>query len=163
MHYSFLNAAYNNNVNNDWDSMGCMKSIKQKLGYRLVLRNAILPKKIKRGEAFKIEIELENKGYASPFNPRPVQLVLRNILTSKVMLFDFDTEIQKWFTGKISLKQNFSLPVDVPAGKYELLINLPDGYKSLQSNPTYSIRFANDNSWEETSGFNKLNFRISVD
>jgi hypothetical protein len=163
MHYSFLNAAYNNNVNNDWDSMGCMRSIKQKLGYRLVLRNAILPKKIKKGEAFKIEIELENKGYAAPFNPRPVQLVLRNILTSKVILFDFDTEIQKWFTGKISLKQNFSLPADIPTGKYELLINFPDGYKSLQSNPAYSIRLANDNSWEEVSGFNKLNFRVSVD
>ena len=162
MHYSFLNAAYNNNVNNDWDSMGCMKSIKQKLGYRLVLRNATLPKKIAKGKSFKIAIELENLGYAAPFNARPVQLMLRNLQTSKVILFDFDTKIQTWFTGKINLKQNFLLPRELSTGSYELLINLPDGYKSLQNNASYSIRFANYNSWEETSGFNKLNFRVSV-
>ncbi|MES2849500.1 MAG: DUF4874 domain-containing protein, partial [Bacteroidota bacterium] len=50
MHYSYLNTSYNNKVNNDWDSLGCMKSIKQKLGYRLILKNATLPKKIKKGK-----------------------------------------------------------------------------------------------------------------
>lgn len=44
MHYSYLNADYNNQVNNDWDSLGCMKSIKEKLNYRLLLKNASLPK-----------------------------------------------------------------------------------------------------------------------
>ncbi len=31
MHYSFLNAAYNTDVDNDWDSSGCMNSIKKNL------------------------------------------------------------------------------------------------------------------------------------
>ena len=53
MHYSYLNAAYNNQVNNDWDSLGCMKSIKQKLGYRLVLKNASFPKIATKGNKFK--------------------------------------------------------------------------------------------------------------
>src|SRR5213076_2704217 len=78
MHYSYLNASYNTQVNNDWDSLGCLKSIKQKLGYRLVLKNASFPKLAAKGRNFTVQIQLENIGYASPFNPRPVQLILRN-------------------------------------------------------------------------------------
>ena len=160
MHYSFLNAAYNNDVNNDWDSLECMQSIKQKLGYRLVLKNAVLPKKITKKHSFKIKLQLENKGYVSPFNARPVQLILRNLQTSKTIVLDFKTEIQKWFTGNITLKQNFALQPGIENGEYEMLLNLPDDYESLQSNPVYSIRLANENSWEEISGFNKLNFHV---
>jgi hypothetical protein len=43
MHYSYLNAGYNQDVINDWDSAGCMENIKRKLGYRFVLHKAVLP------------------------------------------------------------------------------------------------------------------------
>ncbi len=163
MHYSYLNAAYNNQVNNDWDSLGCMKSIKQKLGYRFVLKSALLPKKIKKGSSFNIQLILENKGFASPFNPRPVQLILRNKQTGKIITLDFNTAIQQWFTGKIILKQNFLLPADAIKGKYEYLLNLPDGYKSLRSNPACSIRLANENLWEAITGYNQLNADLMME
>ncbi len=162
MHYSYLNAAYNNQVNNDWDSLGCIQRIKQKLGYRLVLKNASLPKSAEKGRSFAVQIQLANVGYASPINPRPVQLILRNKATGKLFVFDFTTQIQKWFTGKISLKQTFKLPATVTAGDYELLLNLPDGYKSLQSNPAYSIRLANEDLWESSTGFNQLQHTIKI-
>ena len=156
MHYSYLNAAYNNQVNNDWDSLGCMKAIKQKLGYRFILKNAALPSVAVKGRNFVVQIELENVGYASPFNPRPVQLLLRNNETGKLFVFNFNTQIQKWFTGKIVLNQSFKLPAPVTAGKYEWLLNLPDGYQSLQANPAYSIRLANESLWEPSTGYNQL-------
>lgn len=162
MHYSYLNAAYNNQVNNDWDSLGCMKSIQQKLGYRLVLKNASFPEMAAKGKNFTVQIQLENIGYASPFNPRPVQLILRNKVSGKVLALPFNTQIQKWFTGKILLTQSFHLPSTVSAGEYELLLNLPDGYKSLQTNPVYSIRLANEGLWEEVTGYNKLQHIIQV-
>jgi Domain of unknown function (DUF4832)/Domain of unknown function (DUF4874) len=162
MHYSYLNAAYNNQVNNDWDSLGCMKSIKQKLGYRLLLKNASFPKAAVKGKDFIVQVQLKNLGYASPFNPRPVQLVLRNAATGKLFVFTFNTQIQKWFPGNIQLKQTFHLPATVIPGEYELLLNLPDGYKTLQGNPAYSIRLANEDVWEETTGFNKLQHTLQV-
>ena len=162
MHYSYLNAAYNNQVNNDWDSLGCMKSIKQKLGYRLLLQNALLPKIAKQGKSFSVQLQLENRGYASPYNPRPVQLLLRHRQTGKINVFDFNTQIQKWFTGKILLQQIVTLPADFPKGEYELLLNLPDGYKSLQNNAAYSIRLANENLWQPSTGFNSLNHTIQI-
>lgn len=162
MHYSYLNAAYNNQVNNDWDSLGCMKNIKQKLGYRLVLQNASFPAVAIKGKSFTVQLQLKNTGYASPFNARPVQLVLRNMATGKLWKLDFNTQIQKWFTGNIQLKQTFQLPADISAGEYELLLSLPDGYKTLQDNPAYSIRLANEGIWEEATGFNKLKYRLQV-
>lgn len=161
MHYSYLNAAYNNQVNNDWDSLGCMKSIQQKLGYCFVLKKASLPRKAHK--SFTVELRLENKGYASAFNPRPVQLVLRNQQNGNIIQFNFNTSIQKWFPGKILLKQQFVLPAGIAKGAYELLLNLPDGYKSLQSNPAYSIRLANDNLWEPATGLNDLKHILIVE
>jgi hypothetical protein len=163
MHYSYLNAAYNNQVNNDWDSLDCIKRIKQQLGYRMVLQTALLPKTVKSNKNFSVELHLENKGYASPFNPRPVQLILRNQQTGKITQLYFKTSIQRWFTGKIVLKQNFVLPVDISPGSYQLLFNLPDGYTNLQSNPAYSIRLANTDLWEATTGFNNLNHLLTVE
>jgi hypothetical protein len=162
MHYSYLNAAYNNQVNNDWDSLGCMKTIKQKLGYRLVLQHAVLPKKARPGGSFTIQLQLANKGFASPFNPRPVQLILRNRANGKITVLDFKTQVQKWFTGKISIRQKFVLPAGMEKGTYELLLSLPDGYKSLQNIPAYSIRLANSKLWEAVTGYNKLNSDLLV-
>lgn len=163
MHYSYLNAAYNNQVNNDWDSLGCMKSIQQKLGYRIVLQKALLPKMLQKGEPLSVVLELMNKGYAAPFNPRPVQLILRNTKTGTVIMHDFDTQIQKWFTGKIILKQQFVPPSEILPGRYELLLNLPDGYKSLQANAAYSIRLANEGLWEVGTGFNMLKHFVTIE
>ncbi len=162
MHYSYLNAAYNNDVNNDWDSLGCMKTIKQKLGYRFVLKSASLPQNIQKGKLFFVQLQLQNKGYATPFNPRTVQLILRNRQTGKIFSFAFKTQIQKWFTGKIQIAQSFSLPSVIPDGKYEILFSLPDEYQSLKNNPAYSIRLANENMWEESTGYNKLNYIVTL-
>ena len=163
MHYSFLNANYNNEVNNDWQTAGCMAAIKNNLGYRFVLKNATFPKKVKTGGAIKVTINLENVGYASPFNPRPVQLILRNSSTGAIKTLVFTTDIRKWFSGSHTLEQSFTLPADVAAGEYDLLLNMPDKYSTISSRSEYSIRLANADAWEETTGYNKLNYKLVVE
>lgn len=108
-------------------------------------------------------VQLENKGFASILNARPVQLVLRNKQTGKIVILDFNTQIQKWFTGKILLNQYFVLPAGMLIEKDELLLNLLDVYKSLQSNSVYGIYLANENLREEITGYNKLNHELSVE
>jgi len=163
MHYSYLNTAYNNNVNNDWDSGGCIQNIKLKLGYRFVLRTASFPSKVKTGSDLNFVVQLENIGYASPYNPRPVQLVLRNQKTGKEFFIACKTDVRFWFTGKVQWKESVKVPADIPEGDYELLLNLPDKYSSISKIPAYSIRLANENTWEEKNGYNKLNIVISVE
>ena len=163
MHYSFLNADYNNEVNNDWQTAGCMNSIKIKLGYRFVLKNATFPKKAKAGAAISVVINLDNIGYASPFNARPVQLLFRNKTTGVIRKFDLNTDIRKWYSGAVKFEQNITLPADIAAGEYEMLLNMPDKYAGISSRTEYAIRLANQSVCEEATGYNKLNHVLVVE
>jgi hypothetical protein len=158
MHYSYLNADYNADVNNDWQTGGCLNNIKRKLGYRLVLKDATF----QLADSLYVIIHLQNSGYAAPFNPRPVQLVLRNTSSGQIYELNFNTEVRKWLPGVITLQKSFALPAGIMAGNYDLLLNLPDKYPTLKMKPAFSIRLANDNVWEDNTGYNKLNYTITI-
>lgn len=162
MHYSFLNTAYNNNVNNDWDSTGCITTIKKNLGYRIALRSATFPAEAKAGSPIFFILNIENFGYTSPYNPRPLQLVLRNRKSGKEFFMTCKADVRRWFTGKKECKDTIYLPKNIAAGSYDLFLNLPDKYTSIAKNPAYSIRLANENMWEEKTGYNNLRLRLSV-
>ena len=164
MHYSFLNCAYNNDVNNDWETGGCMGAIKKNLGYRFVLRDGIFPKPpVKAGMQLAFTLNIENVGYASPYNQRTLQLVMRNKTNQQEFVFTVDEDVRKWYSGKHSITIKIITTADMPNGEYDLFLNMPDAYSSLSSNPAYSIRLANTNVWEETTGYNDLNKTIAID
>ncbi len=161
-HYSFLNAVYNLSLNNNWVSGGCMDSIKQKLGYRFVLRKAVLPVSATTMGTININLTISNIGYASPYNPRPVQLILRNQSSGKVFTIAFTTNICKWYTGTINLQQTLNLPAGITTGNYDMLLNMPDNAATLSTNPAFSIQLANNNTWEAATGYNKLQGTLTL-
>jgi hypothetical protein len=55
-----------------------------------------------------------------------------------------------------------SLPADLPSGRYELLLSLPDPMASLYNRAEYAIRLANQDAWEAGSGFNRLGHTLQV-
>ena len=163
MHYSYLNSAYNNSVNNDWEAGGCMESIKKNLGYRFVLQKAIFPAgSVGAGKQIKFSLQLENKGYASPFNERPLTIIFRHIADGREFSYTLPGDVRTWYTSTINLDIALDTDASMPAGKYELLLHLPDKYESISKRPEYAIRLANENSWEENTGYNKLNKIIAV-
>lgn len=162
MHYSYLNASYNMDVVNDWEKGGCMENIKRNLGYRFVLREASMPSKATKGKTVSFTIQLENQGYASPFNQRPAQIVLRNKQTGKNYFITTKADVRFWFSGKITWQELFQIPMSLPVGAYAVFINLPDAAASLSAKPAYSIRFANDSVWEARTGFNALHHTITI-
>ncbi len=162
LHYSFLNVSYNNLVNNDWEDQGCMTDIKKNLGYRLVLEKAVLPQVIKSGDSVQVQLELRNDGFASPFNPRPVQLIFRNSATRQVYQITLNSNVQHWFSGKIIIDEKIKVSESLETGKYEMLLQLPDAASALKNRPEYSIRFANQDIWEPSTGFNQLNHIVTV-
>lgn len=155
LHYTFLNSDYNNDVNNDWTDGGCIEPIKRNLGYRFVLLNAVFPNKIETGKELMVVLKLENLGYASPVKSKNVKLILRNKKDSSIISFQFITDIRFWF-DKVTLMGNFATDNLIP-GEYELLLQIEDEYESLKNRPEYSIRLANKETWEATTGYNKLN------
>ena len=162
MHFSFLNTTYNNDVNNDWDSLGCISSIRQRLGYRFVLREARFPARVAAGGSFPLAIRLRNAGYASPYNPRTVYIIFRESVTGKEIALPCRADPRKWFSGDIEWKEALRLPADMPPGQYDLFLNLPDKYPSITRRPEYSIRLANEDCWEARTGYNKLGFSLMV-
>jgi hypothetical protein len=163
LHYSFLNCAYNNDVNNDWETGGCMENIKKNLGYRFVLRNALFPTDaMKAGTQFKFTINLENAGYASPFNERPVKLIMRDQSSKKEFSYDLSADPRKWYSGLARVEETVVTDASMPKGKYDLFLYLPDKYSSLANRAEYAIRLANDDVWEENTGYNKLSGSITI-
>jgi Domain of unknown function (DUF4832)/Domain of unknown function (DUF4874) len=162
MHYSFLNATYNTDVNNDWDSTGCMVSIKNKLGYRFVLEDARFPKKISIHRPFKIFLHINNIGYASPYNPRPLRLVLRNLDSRSEEIITLKTDVRFIFSGRHDINEKIQLNKNIPAGKYALYLSIPDANLLLSKRPEYSLRLANLNTWEDKTGFNNLQDSVII-
>ncbi|MEM6699337.1 MAG: DUF4832 domain-containing protein, partial [Bacteroidota bacterium] len=165
-HYSYLNSQYNYpDVNVDWQN-DCMEDIKRELGYRFVLQNATFTNAVRPGQRINININLENEGYAAPFNTRGVELVLRNTSTQATYFAPLNSDPRFWF-DMVNINENLCLPNDLPTGNYELLLHLPDQEATLYGRSEYAIRLANklpNNSdvWEAATGYNRLGHTLVV-
>lgn len=161
MHYSFLNCAYNNDVNNDWQTGGCMESIKKNLGYRFVLTSLIHPSApAKTGMNYSFTLNITNKGYAAPFNAYPAKIILRNKETRSEFSFDASTDVRNWFPGESKVAFTLLIPENTPPATYEVFLLLADTYLTLAGNPAYTIRLANSDVWNPQNGYNDLGFDI---
>ncbi|MFT6865225.1 MAG: hypothetical protein ACJA08_000042 [Cyclobacteriaceae bacterium] len=161
LHYTYLNADYNNEVNNDWVDGGCMEDIKRNMGYRIVLDSAQLPSEKKASETFDVKFHFRNIGYAAPTRERSVYLILVNESSAAEIRLPFETDIRLWH-DQVDLIQSFDIPEGTPAGNYDLMISLPDIHESIADRPEYAIRLANTEMWEEQSGYNNLNLQVTI-
>lgn len=175
-HYSFLNQGYNANVNDDWVAQGCMEEIKRRLGYRLELVTGVFPAEARPGQAVPLRLELRNVGFAAPFNPRGLELVLRHSNSGQKFFAELsrDTDARWWLPGTNHfLAAQYALPADLPSGSYELLLHLPDPAPSLYGLAPYSIRLANSTAvssggaspvgvWEPDTGYHHLGHTLVV-
>lgn len=166
-HYTFLNSDYNNEVNNDWQSRGCLSDIKKRLGYRFVLRSAELPESAVIGSQINLSFNIENLGFAAAVNPKELYLVFRHTVTneqSSYRLTGLDDNVQHWAPGEIALVNVEATISNIEPGEYELLLHIgdPSANGRILERPEYSIQLANSGLWEPTTGFNKLNAVIQV-
>ncbi|MGB5047621.1 MAG: DUF4832 domain-containing protein [Caldilineaceae bacterium] len=165
LHWSYLNADYRPSVLAGWVNGGCMETVKQRLGYRLALVQGRYPDTVAVGGTLHIEIDLRNDGWAAPFNPRAVELVLRHQSTQAIQRFPLAVDPRFWLAdggGSHSIVQSIPLPAALPTGAYDLLLALPDADASLADRPEYAIRLANQNTWEPNTGMNNLLHTLSV-
>ena len=161
MHYTYLNADYNNAVNDEWIGE-CMDDIKISLGYRLALNNGIYTDAVAQGEVFDYEINIENHGYAAPANERYAELILREQTSGSIWTVTLPNDTRDWHNGIYNLTGQICLPNCIPAGTYDLLINLPDPMESLHDKKEYSVRLANNSVWEASTGYNDLQHSLTV-
>jgi hypothetical protein len=136
--------------------------ISRKLGYRLRLIDATFQVSAKAGTSFTISANFNNDGFASILKPRPIFLVFDNG-TNRYNIELKNIDVRTWVSGSNKLpQQNVILPSDMVSGTYKLALWLPDAYERLQLRPEYSVRFANNDMWDATKGYNLLTKSLIV-
>ncbi|MBS7786860.1 DUF4832 domain-containing protein [Flavobacterium sp. CYK-55] len=162
-HWSFLNADYNTDVIDEFIAQNCYSEIEKNLGYRFQLISGIFPQAVNLGNSLPITLKLKNLGYAAPFNERKAYLILKNTTTNTTYSIRLSSDPRLWLgPNEISISENLTLPSNIIAGTYKLYLSLPDSAPTLASRSEYAIRFANNNMWESTTGFNNLNFTLNI-
>ncbi len=172
-HYELLDVNAPCNTIPIWQNGGCESVIKVKLGYRFRLVDAAIPKKVNTGAAFAMSFKVANDGWANPVNPRGLQIVLRNKSTLQEYFItvtdglaiptDHTLDPRFWVTGKTTtVNINKPLPANIPAGDYDVLMHLYAPEISIRSRPEYAIHLANQNVWENTTGYNSLLATVKI-
>jgi hypothetical protein len=163
MRWSQLNSGWYGPTLQSWRDDGCMPEVEQRLGYRFVLLNGTYSQSVKPGGGLEFELNLYNYGWASPFNPRRFEVLLRNRGNGSVYFVHMPDDPRFWLGGDtVNVNAELGIPQTMPAGEYELLVHLPDPEERLYGRPEYSIRLANEGVWEAETGFNRLLHSVSI-
>ncbi|MGF1674683.1 MAG: DUF4832 domain-containing protein [Rivularia sp. (in: cyanobacteria)] len=165
MRWSSLNSEFEKGVLDTWKNQGCFAEIERRLGYRFNLVNSEITNSVKPGGRFFAQLNIENVGWASAYNPRLLEIVLRSRDTNQEYYLRVnEQDPRRWLPGETTtVNIEAGLPVNIPSGEYDIFLNLPDPDSRLYNRPEYSIRLANTDVWEESTGYNSLLSSVVVD
>lgn len=162
LRWSFLNANYNTKVLDGFREGGCLEEMKKKLGYRFTLLRSEFTPAVAQYGTFRFAMTLVNTGWASLYNPRRVELLLRHNRSGTVYSARLRVDPRWWQAGDtVEVSAAVGIPA-MKAGTYSLLLNLPDPDSLLHVRPEYSIRCANKDVWEPATGYNNLLDSVSI-
>ncbi len=163
MHWSVLNRDYHQGVIDGWIANGCWPEIQRRLGYRFELISASLQDEVKPGGSFSADFSVFNDGFASPYNPRNFELVLRNQDTQVEYAMISSADPRLWMSGETTnVSITGGVPLGVPEGTYSVYLHLSDPQSALRYRPEYAIRLANEGVWEDATGYNDLDHFVTV-
>lgn len=109
----------------------------KKMGYRFVLRKFTYPTAVARDSKLSFTSWWENKGVAPCYRQWPLAIRLKNAAHAQVWRTEAD--IRDWLPGDNLYDSAVFIPVDMPAGVYDLGIALLD---PLTGNPKVKLAIA---------------------
>jgi len=117
MHWSYLNTDYDPDILSQWDE--CIEEVKKRLGYRFELNSGTYTDSVQPGSQFNINIDLKNVGFAAPFNPRDVELILRDQATNAEYTVKLPDDPRYWFADQsatYNITHDICTPTSMPTG-----------------------------------------------
>lgn len=163
MHWSVINKDYHPDVLTRWTDEGCMDEIERRLGYRFRLTEANIVDSIKPGGIFHLNFSIVNDGFASPYNPRNLEVILRNENDNSKYRLITDEDPRFWLSGdSLTIDISGGIPSNIPEGEYGVYLFLPDPEQNLHDRSDYAIRLANKDVWEDSTGYNSLLHSIKI-
>lgn len=162
LRWTYLNRDYFIPVINGWKDAGCLDEFKRRLGYRLVLENAILPEEVKKGDNYLLQINMTNKGFAPLYKSKTTSVVLVSKADGEEFPFELAMDLREVKPGvSFAIEQEVDLS-GIPAGNYDLFLEITDESEKLKDRVDYKIRLANKNSWDAVRGMNNLQHQVTV-
>ena len=162
LHFTYLNDGYHPDVLASWVDGGCMDEIRRRLGYRFVLTDAAWTARVRPGGKLHVVARVENRGFAAPFDARPLLAVLSDGGGGR-WVAALPDDVRRWAAGDTAeVDAVIALPLDVPAGIYSLALALPDAAEALAARPEYAIPFASEGVWDAAAGANVLTDELEI-
>lgn len=162
-HWSYMNIDYYPEVIDGFEDNNCLNDIKKKLGYRYELVSGTFPNTVSSNGLLNVALNIKNTGFASVYNDRTAYIVLKNTVTNQTYSLPLASNPKLWLdTNVIPINEQLTLPNDIVPGNYQMYLHLPDKSATISARPEYAIRLANENTWEATTGYNKLNHTLNV-
>lgn len=163
MRWDLLNLGYHPDVIGGWKQQGCFPEIQARLGYRFALLRSSIQDSVRPGSGLRVSLTLANEGWGKAFNPRGLELVLRDERTKARHVLALPGDPRRWGAGdSATLEVMGGIPAEMPPGRYQAFLNLPDPMQRLRNRPEYSIRLANTGLWEDSTGLNALRHTVVV-
>lgn len=167
---TYLNDEYYRDLfHTQWEQGGCMAEVRRRMGYRLEWVQAEHADAVGRGEDLAVALTVRNTGWARLFNPRAMQLVLRDGAGAVHRLPASGADPRTWAAGSETAETvRSTVPADLPAGTYEVLLALPDGDARLAADARFAVRPANADApaagqrWDAALGAFALGTRVLV-
>ena len=168
LHAQYLNIDYYPDVITKWkntvyNNENTFTYISKRLGYRFILTEAQISKKVSAGKVLHLTLKIKNDGFSVPMNQRNFEVVLKN--GTKTYKTKVNDDIRRWTKDKGIMTKDlyFTVPSDIAAGNWNVYVNFPDFADSLKDRPDYSIRLANNDVWEASTGYNLVKSGLVVE
>ncbi len=160
--WTYLNLDYYGPVLNGWRNADCFDDFERKLGYRLALSKANLPKEVSASASLNLDLSFKNSGFAPVYLNKSVFLVFKsetgNAIYEKALNIDLRRVVPD---GSFDFSDSVSIS-GIPAGSYNLYLAIKDDADSLKDIPAYRIQLANKNTWDGVTGMNNLKHNLEI-
>ena len=129
--------------------------IRDHLGYRFVLEESRIDKRVSQGGQLNLSFTLINKGFANPVKKQKCEIILEK--DGAFTTCEVDLDPTKWYSGeRVENKLHLKIPAFLEKGKWNIYFKSSIGNDGLEQFNMRSIRFANKNVWSEIYGANLL-------
>lgn len=161
-HWSFCGKSYATQVTSRWRKDGLFDVQNRFMGYRYNLLYGTYSDQAAPGGKANITVSISNSGCAPLYNERTAYIVLAN--NDHTYRIPLQADPRRWLPRyEVSVvREQIDIPSDMEEGTYRLFMWLPDKYASLENDPRFSIRFANQNVWDQATGWNDLGTDIVI-
>lgn len=129
-----------------------VKETLKRLGYRLVLRKAEHPERIKAGNTLDATLTFENIGVAPPYNDYYLAAQIRNSSGDAVKTYISNISVKFWLPGNHVKTLSTPVPLDLANGTYHLAIGIVSLYDNKPA-IKMPIQGRESSGWHPVSSF----------